>query len=180
LAIPDSDLVPLGRHGARTGADEGIHRSTHKMLDRITTDYDRWAFNTAVAAAMEFTNDLYRYVQSDEGPHGETLADAVDSLLLVLAPAVPHITGELWQQRHGDHVHQRPWPVADPGLLVEDTVTMVVQVNGKLRDRIEVAADVSEADAEALALAAEGVQRHLTGAPKKVIVRPPRLVNIVV
>ena len=129
---------------------------------------------------MEFTNELYRYVQADEGPHGETLADAVDTLLLALAPAVPHISAELWEQRHGDHIHQRSWPVPDPELLVEDTVTMVVQVNGKLRDRIEVAADVSEADAESLALAAEGVQRHLTGAPKKVIVRPPRLVNIVV
>jgi leucyl-tRNA synthetase len=180
LAIPDSDLVPLARHGARTPADEAIHRSTHKMLDRITSDYDRWSFNTAVAAAMEFTNELYRYVQSDEGPHGVTLGDAVDALLLVLAPPVPHIAGELWEQLHGDHIHERSWPVADADLLVEDTVTMVVQVNGKLRDRLEVAAEVSEADAEALALAAEGVQRHLTGAPKKVIVRPPRLVNIVV
>ena len=180
LSIPDSDLVSVGRHGARTPADEAVHRSTHRMLDRITSDYDRWSYNTAVAAAMEFTNELYRYVQSDDGPHGETLADAVDALLLVLAPAVPHITGELWERRHGDHIHERPWPVADPDLLVEETVTMVVQVNGKVRDRLEVAADVSETEAEALALAAEGVQRHLTGAPKKVIVRPPRLVNVVV
>ena len=180
LSVPDSDLVSVGRHGARTPADEAVHRSTHRMLDRITSDNHRWSYNTAVAAAMEFTNELYRYVQSDDGPHGETLADAVDALLLVLAPAVPHITGELWERRHGDHIHERPWPVADPDLLVEETVTMVVQVNGKVRDRLEVAADVSEAEAEALALAAEGVQRHLTGAPKKVIVRPPRLVNVVV
>ena len=180
LAVPDSDLVPRARHGERTAADEAIHRSTHKMLDRITSDYDRWSFNTAVAAAMEFTNELYRYVQSDDGPHGEVLSDAVDALLLVLAPPVPHITGELWEQRHGDHIHERSWPVADPDLLIDDTVTMVIQVNGKVRDRLEVTTDVSEADAEALALAAEGVQRHLDGPPKKVIVRPPRLVNIVV
>ncbi len=82
LAVPDSDLVPSARHGERTAADEAVHRSTHKMLDRITSDYDRWSYNTAVAAAMEFTNELYRYVQSDDGPHGEVLDDAVDTLLL--------------------------------------------------------------------------------------------------
>ena len=109
LAIPDSDLVaarPTRRAAPRP--TRRSHRSTHKMIDRITGDYDRWSYNTAVAACMEFTNELYRYVQADEGPHGETLDDAVDALLLVLAPAVPHITAELWEQRHGDHIHERP------------------------------------------------------------------------
>ncbi len=121
-------------------------------------------FNTAVAAAMEFTNELYRYVQSDEGPHGETLADAVDTLLLVLAPPVPHITGELWERRHGDHIHERAWPVADP-----DSAGRRDRHDGGAGQRQRSATasrsstDVSEADAEALALAAEGVQRHLDG-----------------
>ena len=101
--------------------------------------------------------------------------------LLLLAPMTPHMAAEAWEHRHGDHIHLRAWPVADPAMLVEDTVTMVVQVNGKVRDRIEVVPDVSEADAEALALAAAPVVAALGGkTPKRVIVRPPKLVNVVV
>ncbi len=180
LAVPGSDLVTAEREGERTDADEAVHRSTHRVIDRITGDYDRWSYNTAVAAAMEFTNELYRYVQDDQGPHGSTLQAAVDALLLVLAPSVPHLTAELWERRHGGHIHEHEWPEPDADLLVEDTVTMVVQVNGKVRDRLEVAADVSDEEAEALALAAGGIQQYLTGPPKKIILRPPRLVNVVV
>jgi leucyl-tRNA synthetase len=82
---------------------------------------------------------------------------------------------------HGDHVHAHTWPQADPAMLTVDTVTMVLQVNGKVRSKLEVDPAISEADAEAVALADAGVQRHLDGAtPKKVIARPPKIVNIVV
>ena len=93
---------------------------------------------------MAFVNDLYRYVQSDDGPHAATLDEAIDTLLQLLAPACPHMTAELWSLRHpgtggpASHIHESAWPVADPSLLVEDTVTLVVQVNGKVRDRLEV------------------------------------------
>ena len=186
VAVPGSDLLQGSRDGARTEADAAIVRATHRLVADVTEAFERWSYNVAVARAMAFVNELYRYVQSDEGPHAEVVAEAVDTLLLLLAPAAPHITAELWSRRgvevgsSGRHVHAEPWPVADPDLLVDDTVTMVVQVAGKVRDRIEVPADADEATCERLALASEKVQGILDGAPpRKVIVRAPKLVNIV-
>jgi leucyl-tRNA synthetase len=119
-------------------------------------------------------------VQAPDGARQATLDDAVDVLLLLAAPMAPHITAELWQRRHGSHVHEESWPVADPAKLVVDSVTMVVQVNGKVRDRIEVPAGVDATEAERIALASEKVQAHLGGnPPRKVIARPPQLVNVV-
>ncbi len=167
------------RSGDTTNADDEITKSTHRLIERVTNDLERWSYNTAVAAYMEFTNELYRYVQSDGGPHDTTLDFAVDTLLLLLAPPVPHVAAELWEMRHGTHIHEQTWPVADESMLTVATETMIVQVKGKLRDRIEVPAEISDADAEALALASEKVQQFLDGPPAKVIVRAPKLVNIV-
>jgi leucyl-tRNA synthetase len=165
-----------------TAADAEIDRATHRLIARVTDEYERWSYNTAVAAFMEFTNELYRYVQSDDGARTETLGFALDTLLLLMAPMTPHVTAELWARRHGgEHVHERPWPAADPAKLTVATVTMVVQVNGKVRDRIEVDAGIDAAEAERLALASEKVRSHLDGGePRKVIARPPNLVNVVV
>ncbi len=100
----------------------------------------------------------------------------------MLAPVAPHITEELWHRRgHTESVHLESWPEADPELARDETVTMVVQVNGKVRDRIDVDPDIDEATAEALALASERVQAFMNGGePKKVIAKPPKLVNVVV
>ena len=164
-----------------TPADVEIDRERHRLIQRVTDGYERWSYNTAVAAFMQFTNDLYHYVQSDDGGRRETLDAAIDTVLLLMAPMAPHITAELWERRHGTHVHAQPWPVADAGLAAVETVTMVVQVNGKVRDRIDVDAGIGEDDAVAAALASTNVQAHLGGSePKKVIARPPKLVNLVV
>jgi leucyl-tRNA synthetase len=163
-----------------TEADAAIDVATHRLIAKVSDDYERWSYNTAVAAFMEHTNELYRYVQAPDGARQATLDDAVDVLLLLAAPMAPHITAELWQRRHGSHVHEESWPVADPAKLVVDSVTMVVQVNGKVRDRIEVPAGVDATEAERIALASEKVQAHLGGnPPRKVIARPPQLVNVV-
>ena len=181
LAAQDSDLTNGARNGEPTEADAEIDRATHRLVARITDEYDRWSYNTAVAGFMEFTNTLYRYVQTDERAHADTLAAAIDALLLVMAPAAPHLCAELWEQRNGGHVHVEAWPEADPDKLVDDTVTMVVQVNGKVRDRVDVASDIDEDAAVAAALSCEKVVVALDGAePRKVIARPPKLVNIVV
>ena len=181
LAVPGSDLSAEARTGETTEADTEIDRTTHRLVARITDEYDRWSYNTAVAGFMEFTNTLYRYVQTDDGPHAATLDAAVDALLQVMAPAAPHLCAELWETRRGGHVHLESWPEADPAKLIDDMVTMVIQVNGKVRDRVEVSADLDEAGAEAAALASERVQAALAGVePRKVITRPPRLVNVVV
>ena len=181
LAEPGSGLAAGARDGDPTEADVVVDKATHRLVARITDEYDRWSYNTAIAGFMEFTNLVYRWVQADDGPHGPTLDAALDGLLLVMAPAAPHVCSELWELRNGGHVHEEPWPEADPAKLLDDTVTMVVQVNGRVRDRIEVSADIDEAAAEAAALASERVAAHLDGAPpKKVVVRPPGLVNVVV
>ena len=181
LAEPGSPLAADARDGDPTEADIVVDRATHRLVARITDEYDRWSYNTAIAGFMEFTNLVYRWVQADDGPHGPTLDAAVDALLLTMSPAAPHLCAELWDVRNGGHVHEQPWPEADPAKLLDETVTMVVQVNGKVRDRIEVPADIDAVTAEATALASDRVSAHLGGdTPKKLIVRPPGLVNVVV
>jgi leucyl-tRNA synthetase len=163
-----------------TAEDAEITRATHRLIARASDEYERWSYNTAVASFMEFTNTLYKYVQGATGARRASLDFAIDQLLLLMAPMAPHVTAELWEQRRGDHIHALSWPQADPALLEVETATMIVQVNGKVRDRIEVATDIDAAQAEQLATDSAKVQAHLGGPVRKVIVRPPNLVNIVV
>ncbi|HMS12320.1 MAG TPA: leucine--tRNA ligase [Microthrixaceae bacterium] len=182
LAVPGSDMVGSTRSGEQRPADLDIRRATHRLIAEVTADFERWSYNTAVARFMAFLNELYRYVQADGGPHGDVLDEAIDAVLLVMAPATPHVTAELWKRRRGAdaHIHVESWPVADAALLAVDSGTMGVQINGKVRDRLEVPADIGEADAVAAALASPKVMAQLGGAdPRTVIARPPKLVNIV-
>ncbi len=179
LSVSDGSGTAVPRAGDPTGEDLAMRRATHRLIDRVSGEYERWSYNTAVAACMEFVNLVQPYVRGD--PHRQVSDEAVDTLLLLLAPMTPHLAAEAWERRHGDHIHLKSWPVADPSLVAEDSVTMVVQVNGKLRDRIDVPPSVSEDGAEALALASPAVIETLRGAvPRRIIVKPPKLVNIVV
>src|SRR2546423_4679124 len=165
-----------------TDADRAVIRGRHALVGKVTDDFERWGYNTAVAASMEFVNDLYKYIQSGEGPRRATLDEAVDTLLLVLAPMAPHLAAELWERRHepGAHVHEQPWPSFDSELAKAETVTMIVQVNGKVRDRIDVEAAITEEEMEKMALASTRVQEHLGGrTPRNVIIVRPKLVNLV-
>ncbi|MBA3652713.1 MAG: leucine--tRNA ligase [Actinobacteria bacterium] len=168
LALPDTN-VPRGEDADAIQ----VTRATHRLIERVSDDCDRWSYNTAVAALMEFTNLLYKQGTTDE---------AVDALLLLLAPMTPHVAAELWERRHpGGDIHAQRWPEADPDLAKLQSVTMVVQVNGKVRDRIEVDPGIDDAEAERLALSSPKVQEAIDGAStKKIVARPPRLVNIVV
>ncbi len=179
LARGEIGSAPVER-GA-TAADEELRSATHRMIAKVTEDFERWSYNTAVAACMEHTNAVYRYVQGDDAPQRAALDEAVDALLLVLAPMAPHVTAELWAHRRGAdaHIHAEAWPVAEAGRLVADTVTLVVQVNGKVRDTLEVPAGITEEEAVALARASEKVAAHLSGEPRKVIVKLPKLVSFV-
>ncbi|MCY4163524.1 MAG: leucine--tRNA ligase [bacterium] len=180
LAAGTAERANPARSGPLTDTDVAIDSATHRHIDRITAEFNRWSYNTAVAGCMEFVNELYRYVQNPDGPHHDTLGFAIDSLLLVMAPMVPHICAELWEIRRGGNVHSEGWPAADAAKLHANTVTMVVQVSGKVRDRIDVPADISGEQAEALALASTKVQTYLDGAtPTRVIARPPKLINLV-
>ncbi|HEX3622342.1 MAG TPA: leucine--tRNA ligase, partial [Acidimicrobiales bacterium] len=171
LSRVDGATVPAG----------DLRRATHALIAKVSEDYDRWSYNTVVAAAMEFTNLLYKHAQAGADPATGDLGSAVDALLLVLAPMTPHVTAELWERRRpGEEIHAQAWPTFDPALASALTETMIVQVNGKVRDRIEVDAGIDEAEMERLALSSAKVQAALEGvAPRKVIARPPKLVNLV-
>jgi leucyl-tRNA synthetase len=151
----------------------------HKTMRRVTEDVEVFKFNTAVAALMEFTNALGAHLEEQGAT--PTFEQAAETLILMLAPFAPHIAEELWARRGGDYsVHQQSWPVYDPTLAADETLTLVVQVNGKLRDRLPVPAGISDEEARQRALESERVQEYLHGGqPKRVIVVPVQLVNFV-
>ncbi len=172
------------REGDLSDEDMGIKRATHRLIAKVSDDIERWSFNTAVAACMEFSNELQRYQRdAPGGPHRETQDEASDALLLLLAPLVPHFAAEAWERRRGEGamVHAEPWPSFDAELARSESVTMVVQVNGKVKDRIEVSPDITEEEALQVARSSERLVGALAGAePSRVVARPPRLVNFVV
>ncbi len=163
---------------------EGLRRLTHRTIKKVTEDIDgRFHFNTAIAAVMELVNALYQF-EPDNSAEGEAHAfkEAVDSTVLLLAPFAPHIASELWESMGNKGTPESAgWPEYQPSLIQSDELLIVVQVNGKLRDRFTVAADAPEDDVKAEALKLEKV-RQFTGdtPPQKVIYVKGKLVNIVV
>jgi leucyl-tRNA synthetase len=157
-----------------------LRRITHQTIKKVTTDLEAYEFNTIIAALMSLTNGLYKLREATEG--SPEWNEAVDTMLLLMAPITPHIAEELWVRRgHPYSIHQQAWPVYDAAAATEEQITLVVQINGKVRDRIEVAADISEAEAKATALASEQVQKHLEGKePKKIVYVTGKLVSIVI
>ncbi|MEE9229007.1 MAG: class I tRNA ligase family protein, partial [Acidimicrobiia bacterium] len=161
--------------------DGALLRAVHQTIQKVGHDLEVFKWNTAVAALMKLKNTLSEATTAGSVT-GPTWNIAVDTLLLLLAPIAPHITEELWHQRgHAESVHLQSWPEADPQLARDETVTMVVQVNGKVRDRIDVDPDIDQEAAVALAMSSERVQAFLEGGEaKRVIAKPPNLVNVVV
>ena len=151
---------------------------THATIAGVTADVEALRFNKAVARIHELTNAI-----NDMAAAGsDALAEARTALVRLIGPMMPHLAEELWQALgHDTLLADEPWPAADPAWLVHDTVTIAVQVMGKLRDTIEVAKDLDRSEVEAKALASDKVQRAIAGgAIKKVIVVPNRIVNVVV
>jgi leucyl-tRNA synthetase len=144
----------------------------HQTIKKVGGDTESLAFNTAVSQMMIFVNEV---TAQDKRPR-----KLLEPFVLLLAPYAPHLAEELWEKLgHNQSLAYAPWPKFDAALLKEDTITVILQVNGKIRDRLEVPAQTSSADLEKLALANERVQQHLTGKQvKKVIVVPGKLVNI--
>jgi leucyl-tRNA synthetase len=170
-------LVVNEETGATAATDEALDDATlrllHKTISGVSEDYAALRNNTAAAKLIEYTNHLTK--------QGVRSRAALEPLVLMVAPLAPHMAEELWKRLgHTALLAHGPFPVADPQYLVEDTVEFPVQVNGKVRGKITVAADADADTLEAAALADEKVQTFLGGAtPKKVIVVPGRLVNIV-
>ena len=157
------------------GADKPLDRKLHQTIAGIAADVEALAFNKAVAKLYELTGTIEK-----AGPSASR-TQAIRTLMRLVAPMVPHIAEEAWAANGGEGlIADAPWPEVDPALLVEDEVTVAVQVNGKLRDTLTMAKGTSREDAEAAALASANVQRAMEGkSPRKVIVVPDRLVNIV-
>jgi leucyl-tRNA synthetase len=187
---PDPDRRPgvtswLGRvHAAvseaaeRDAAEpEALRRVTHRTIRGVTNDMERFRFNVAISKMQVLSNEIRAALDSGGGAR-----EAATALVLLLAPLAPFIAEELWREELGNEasVHASAWPTFDEELAREERVTLVVQVDGKVRDRMEVSPDAGEGECRELALASEKVQRSIDGREvRKVIVRPPRLVNVV-
>ncbi len=179
LVLHDSGELPVAPRGE--AATREFQRALHKTVKRAINDLDRFKFNTALAALMELTNIMGR-AWEQKAVGGASWREAVEKLLLLLAPIAPHVTEELWERTGRSYsIHQQRLPEWDEALAADEVITLVVQVNGKVRDRLQVPADISEEEATRLALASERVQGFTKGKKlQKVVYVPGRLVSVVV
>jgi len=177
----EQGVVPAYKDGELSAGAKALRLQLHQTIQKIDDDYGRRkTFNTAIAATMELLNALGKF--DEDTPVARSVAQEVlENAVLLLNPIVPHIAESLWTAlRPGSQLREQTFPQADPAALVQDEIELMIQVNGKLRGSLRVSKDADKAAIEQLALAHEAVQRHLDGAaPKKVIVVPGRLVNVV-
>ncbi len=172
--------LPRPDYSGLSEEQRSIYRLTNQTIAGVTQDITQeFQFNTVISKIREFVNGLSKY-QPTSG-RDPVLSDAIQTLLKLLAPITPHVTEELWQKLGGEgSIHTHPWPVADENALVADTVEVVFQVNGKVRDKMQVPMGCPKEELEQLALNNERVQKFLEGKPpKKIIVVPNKLVNLV-
>jgi leucyl-tRNA synthetase len=166
-------------------SDDGklLHQKTHKTIKRVTEDIERFHFNTAISAIMELVNEIYasEVKGRDDGVSRGLMKEALETTVILLSPFVPHFAEELWVGLgYKESVVKQGWPDYDPEAVLEDEVLIVVQINGKLRDRITVPASYGEEEIKTWALKSERIQRLVEGkAIKRVILVPQKLVNIV-
>ncbi len=198
VPLPDPGLAPLPRPpgllrrpAARrwprpAGEFLELRRRTHRTIKKVTEAFEAdLKFNTGIAALMELVNELYAAEPKAEAEQA-AVREALVALAALLGPFAPHVAEELWHEVLGPPARDRllaeePWPAFDPALVAADTVTIAVQVNGKLRGEVQVAAAAAEAEVRALAEADEKVKGHLAGkAVRKVVYVPRRLINFVV
>ena len=162
------------------GAVRDLSRTVHKTIRRVTEDVERFKFNTALASLMEYTNSLNR-AWEQRGVDAESWDDAVGKLLVMMAPLAPHISEELWERTGREYsVHNQALPEWDRVLAADEMITLVVQVNGRVRDRIEAPVDITEDAARELALESDRVKPHIEGRTvTRVVYVPGKLVNVV-
>lgn len=159
-----------------------LRRKVHRTLRQVTHDFETFEFNTIVSALMELLNTMYDAREAGAAGTSEWI-EAVDIYLRMLAPVAPHIAEELWTEvlKKPYSIHLQPWPIVDEDAVQEEEIVLVVQINGKVRDRIVVPADIGEEQAQQAALVSEGALKFLAGKkPQKIIYVPKKLVNIVV
>jgi leucyl-tRNA synthetase len=176
-------LEPAARpapDGTTEQADRNLRRWTHKTIRKVSQDIEGFRFNTVVSTLMEFTNALHE--SQRQAVSDAAFAEATDALLLMLAPVAPFMAEEVWALKGRPYsIHLQSWPKHDEALAADEEIILVLQVNGKVRGRLTMPANLSEEQARAVALRSEAVLRHLDGhAPKRVIYVPGKLVNVVI
>jgi leucyl-tRNA synthetase len=176
-------VSPLSSGAAPEGDQKSLHQKTHKTIKKVTEDIERFHFNTAISAIMELVNEIYLSdaKDRDDGPSRNVMREAIETAVLLLSPFVPHFAEELWQLLgNRASVLMHPWPNYDPEAVIEDEILIVIQVNGKLRDRIMVPLSYGEKEIKEWALKSERIQKLTEGKEiKRVVLVPQKLVNIV-
>jgi leucyl-tRNA synthetase len=158
-----------------------LRRKLHQTLRTVTHDFETFEFNTIVSSLMELLNEMYK--SREQGAAGSPeWAEALDIYLRMLAPVAPHIAEELWGRQGKPYsIHTQEWPTVDEEAAAEEEITLVLQINGKVRDRIQAPVGITPEQAQEFALSSPAVQKHLAGqTPRKVILVPGKLVNIVI
>ncbi|MFP1678121.1 leucine--tRNA ligase [Alloalcanivorax sp. C16-2] len=177
----EAGTAPALEPGALDDAGKTLRRKTHETIQKVSDDLSRrYTFNTAIAAVMELCNEISRFEPADDGGRA-ALQEALEAAVLLLSPIVPHAAHALWAELgHDQPAVDAPWPEVDESALVKDTIELVVQVNGKVRAKLDVPADADKGTLEQLAREEPNVQRFTEGKTvRKVIVIPGKLVNIV-
>jgi leucyl-tRNA synthetase len=183
-----ADVAAAGRANREFGdGDRDLRRVTHRVIEEVTRQVENYHLNVAVARLMELVSATRKAIDSGPGAADPAVREAAENLVVMLSLFAPYTAEECWEALGGPvgpsgipSVARASWPAADGALLVQETITCVVQVNGKVRDRLEVSPDIAEAELRDLALAAPGITRALAGQEiRRVVVRPPKLVNIV-
>ena len=160
--------------------ERALERKLHQTILKVTDDIENFRFNTAIAAMMEFNNTLFK-ARETAVVNTVTWNQAVRDLMLMMAPIFPHIADELWhRQGNTSSVHRQRWPIGDPEKAREEEITVVVQINGKVRDKLVVAPGTPGEELERQALALSNIVKWMDGkSARKIIVVPDKLVNIV-
>ena len=159
-----------------------LRKILHQTIKRVTEDLDRFSFNTAISRMMELVNVMYK-LYKEQGVLGSSAwKECMDVIPKLISPFAPHFAEEMWERAGGKGlVMQSVWPTFDPALIKETMVTIVVQVNGRVRDRLEVAADINMEEAQKMALKLPKIQSYVDGKQvRKVVTVPQKLINIVV
>ena len=168
--------------GELTSDDKKLRFAVNSSIKKVTEDCNRFSFNTAISSVMEMVNALYNYKEKQKEYNGAVIKEAIENLILLLYPFVPHITSELWEvSGHSDPISTHSWPEYDENALVVNEVEIVVQINGKIRDKIVISPDLSKDEMCELALNNEKIQQFIDGKQVvKTIAIPKKLINIVV
>jgi leucyl-tRNA synthetase len=164
-----------------TNGDRALRKATHRALNDAQLAVETYRFNVAVARTMELVNVTRKAIDSGCGPADPAVREATEAVAIMLSLVSPYTAEEMWEKLgHKPSVALAPWPQVQPDLLVEDEVEAIVQINGKIKERISISPNISEDEFRALALALPSIASEISGkTPKAVIVRPPKLVNIV-